>query len=148
MSTNAKFTDISTLTVQVPSGTAPNSPIVIGALKGVAEAVFDSAMKAVSVTTDAAGFATIRIARGSVFTLSVLASTDDTSSPLGGASAVAIGDQLYKNDSAVTVSKDSSGTHALGIALGVLGADTGAYQVGTNLISAGAIASIDVLIQG
>lgn len=146
MAKNTIFTNCSTLTLQVPSGTAPGDPVLIGGIKGIAEATFDSDMTSVSVTTDGNGFATIRIAPSTVVSVSVLASTDDTSSPLGGASAVALGDTIYKNDSSETLSKDSSGTKAFGYALGTRAAATGAYPVGSAAIAAGLTATIEVLI--
>lgn len=146
MAKNTIFTNCSTITLQVPSGTAPGDPVLIGGIKGLAEAVFDSSMTAVAVTTDGNGFATIRIAPSSVALMSVLASTDDTSSPLGGASAVNLGDSIYKNDSSEILSKDSSGTKLWGYALGTRAAATGAYPVGSAAIGAGLTASIEVLI--
>lgn len=141
---NAIFTNCSTIGIQVPSGTAPGDPVIVGGVKGVAEAVFNSAGNPVSVTTDGDGFATLRIKPTSVFNSNVLASTDSTSSPLGGASAVALGDTLYKTDSAETLSKDTSGTAAIGFALGTRNA-YGFYATGTQL-AAGSTDEMDWML--
>lgn len=146
MATNVRFTNVSTITVQVPSGTAPGDPVVFGGVKGVALATFDSAGKSVAVTTDGNGFATIRIAPSTIVAVAVLASTDSTGSPLGGASAVTIGQTIYKTDSAETLSKDSSGTQVYGYALGTRGAESGAYPSGVDAVAAGDTGTIEVLI--
>lgn len=143
MATNVIRTDTSVIAVQVPINTAPGDPVVIGSLRGVAEACFDSTGFAVANTADGNGFATLRIAPSSVFNSSVLATTDDTGSPLGGASAVALGDLLYKDTAAETISKTSGGK-LLGIALGTKNA-FGAYATGTQ-VAAGATGLCDWLL--
>lgn len=143
MATNVIRTDTSTIAVQVPINTAPGDPVVIGSLRGVAEAVFDSSGVAVGNTADANGFATLRIAPSSVFNSSILASTTEDTSPLGGASAVALGDLLYKDASTEVISKTSGGK-LLGTALGTKNA-FGAYATGTQ-VSAGATALCDWLL--
>lgn len=144
MALNIVRTNTSTVAVQVPINTAPGDPVVIGSLRGIAEAVFDSSGNAVANTADANGFATLRIAPSSIFNGSVLATTDDTGSPLGGASAVSLGDLLYKDTAAETISKTTGGK-ILGVALGTKNS-VGAYATGTQ-VAAGATGVCDILLQ-
>lgn len=98
-----KYDTTDKVKIPVESGTVKGDPIVVGGIKGVALADRDSD-----------GNAVIQIVPRAVWYQSVLAATDDGSPNV--ASAVAVGDAIYKNDSSLLLSKDEDGTlfgHAL-----------------------------------
>lgn len=133
MAQNITYDRIDTLFVAVPSGTVSGDPVQDGAgIIGVAE-----------TDRDEKGNATIKTKPNTVVRLSVIASTNDAS-PLGGASAVARGDAIYKNDSSEAMSKDSSGSSLFGYALGTRDAN-GAYADGEQ-IAAGSTAACDIIL--
>lgn len=120
-------------TAAIGTGCVINSSV--GGVKGVAINAANSN-----------GEATIELAHESLIVrVSVLASTDDTSSPLAGASAVLLGQALYVNPSTGAISKDSGGTFLFGYALGTPNS-RGAYSDAASLIAAGDTDEIDVIL--
>lgn len=122
---------VTRITIAVPSGTASGDPVKVGGLSGIA-----------LTDRDPNGNASVAIKPSQAFRVSVLASTDYGGSPLGGASAVALGDTIYKASADETLSKTTSGG-VFGYALGTLDAN-GAYT-GT-AVASGETGSCDVLL--
>lgn len=137
---NNRVNRCTTLPVKVsPVSVAIGTPVVVNSsvagIKGVAQNAVPST-----------GLAVIELAHESLIVrVSVLASTDDTSSPLAGASALALGQAVYINPATGVISKDSGGTFLFGYALGTKAA-SGFYTDDANILSAGATGSCDVIL--
>lgn len=122
-----------TIAIACPSGTVEGDVVRNGSIVGVA-----------LVDRFNSGFTTIKINRTFVLRKSVQALS--TVGSAGSASAVALGDKLYRDTASQVISKDSGG-YFIGYALGVpetAAASGGAYASGTQ-ITAGATATIDIL---
>lgn len=124
-----------TVAIACPSGTVEGDIVRNGSIVGVALLDrYDSAYTVIKINRTF-------ILRKAVQALSTVGSA-------GSASAVALGDKLYRDTASQIISKDSSG-YFIGYALGVpdtAAAGGGAYAAGTQ-IAAGSTATIDILYE-
>jgi hypothetical protein len=127
-----------TLRIYVGTGKVSGDSVIIAPSGGK--------IKGVCLTdADASGMATIELdGERVVHRLSVVGSNAVETSPLSGATAVAMGDIIYKHTSTGLLAVDASGGVQYGIALGTPD-DDGAYASGT-VVSAGATASCDIML--
>lgn len=139
MATNVVYRHTDTLFLAVPSGIASGDPFSDGP---ASTADVGIGINGVALTDrDANGNATLQMKPYTAVRVTVLATTDDSSLPTGG--AVARGDAVYKNASTEVLSKDADGL-LFGFALGNRDAN-GAYP-DENTIASGSQAAIDVML--
>lgn len=138
MAQNITYRHIDTLFLAVPSGIVAGDAFA----DGPAGANKPTGISGVALTDrDSNGNATLQTKPNTVVNVNVMATTDDSSLPTGG--AVSRGDAIYKNASSEVLSKDSDGL-LFGYALGTRDAD-GAYPDG-EIIPSAAQDEIDVIL--